>query len=155
MPWGLKRYQEARCLHFVTFSCYARAPRLASPHARDLFQKTFEDTRQWYGFYIAGYVVMPEHVHLLITEPEVGTPSTVLQVLKQRTAHALLPRRKRRNPRQRSSFGNEAQRRAFNVLDSHEARGKAEVHASQPGKARAGKIAGAMALEQLPFLSSG
>src|SRR2546423_12627601 len=41
MPWGLKRYQKARCLHFVTFSCYARAPRLASPHARDLFEKTF------------------------------------------------------------------------------------------------------------------
>jgi REP element-mobilizing transposase RayT len=64
MPWGIKRYQEARCLHFVTFSCYARAPRLATPHARDVFEKTFEDTRQWYGFYIAGYVVMPEHVHL-------------------------------------------------------------------------------------------
>ena len=60
MPGGLKRYQEARCLHFVTFSCHARGPRLASRHARDLFEKTFEDTRQWYGFYIAGYVVMPE-----------------------------------------------------------------------------------------------
>jgi REP element-mobilizing transposase RayT len=29
---------------------------------------------------------MPEHIHLLVTEPEVGTPSTVMQVLKQRTA---------------------------------------------------------------------
>ena len=25
MPWGLKRFQEARCLHFVTFSCFGRA----------------------------------------------------------------------------------------------------------------------------------
>jgi hypothetical protein len=33
-----------------------------------------------------GYVVMPEHVHLLLTEPKVGSPSTVMQVLKQRTA---------------------------------------------------------------------
>jgi REP-associated tyrosine transposase len=32
---------------------------------------------------LAGYVVMPEHVHLLIGEPRLGTPSTVLQVLKQ------------------------------------------------------------------------
>jgi len=39
-----------------------------------------------------GYVVMPEHIHLLISEPEVGTPSTVMQVLKQRTARALLPK---------------------------------------------------------------
>jgi putative transposase len=72
-----------------------------------------EQTRQRYRFVVVGYVVMPEHIHLLITEPEVGTPSTVMQVLKQRTAYALLPRRKRRNPRQRSLFGNEAQRRAF------------------------------------------
>jgi putative transposase len=35
---------------------------------------------------------MPEHFHLLISEPEKGTPSTVMQVLKQRFAHKLLPR---------------------------------------------------------------
>ena len=57
-----------------------------------------------------GYVVMPEHVHLLITEPEVGSPSTVMQVLKQRSARALLPKRKRRDPRQRELFGEEPQR---------------------------------------------
>ena len=56
---------------------------------------------------------MPENIHLLMTEPEVGTPSTVMQVLKQRTAHALLPKRKRRDPRQRTLFGDEAGHRAF------------------------------------------
>src|SRR5262249_16785388 len=48
-----------------------------------------------------------EHFHLLISEPELGTPSTVMQVLKQRTAHALLPKRKRRDPRQRELFPQE------------------------------------------------
>ena len=48
---------------------------------------------------------MPEHFHLLITEPEVGTPSTIMQVLKQRTAYALLPKRRRTNPRQQVLFG--------------------------------------------------
>src|SRR5713101_3811547 len=67
MPWGLKRFQETRCLHFVTFSCYRRAPLLGTARARDIFEQTFEQTRQWYGFYVAGYVVMPEHVHLLIS----------------------------------------------------------------------------------------
>ena len=33
---------------------------------------------------------MPEHVHLLITEPAKGDPSKVLRVLKQRVSHALL-----------------------------------------------------------------
>jgi REP element-mobilizing transposase RayT len=33
---------------------------------------------------------MPEHIHLLITEPEISNPSKVMQVVKQRTARALL-----------------------------------------------------------------
>ena len=42
-----------------------------------------ERVRKWYGFYVAGYVVMPEHVHLLISEPERGTLALCLQMLKQ------------------------------------------------------------------------
>ena len=41
---------------------------------------------------------MPEHVHLLISEPARGTPSTVLKMLKQRVSHRL-----RRKPRSASS----------------------------------------------------
>ena len=37
---------------------------------------------------------MPEHVHLLISEPRKGTPSTVLQMLKQRMARKLRRRMK-------------------------------------------------------------
>ena len=35
---------------------------------------------------VVGYVVMPEHFHMLIGEPKVGTPSLAMQVLKQRVA---------------------------------------------------------------------
>lgn len=59
---------------------------------------------------VVGYVVMPEHIHLLITEPEIGSPSTVMQVLKQRTSHALLSKRKRRDSRPCELFGDEAKR---------------------------------------------
>ncbi len=62
MPWGLKRYQQARCLHFITFSCYRREPLLATPRARDTFEAELERVRRWYGFFVSGYVVMPEHV---------------------------------------------------------------------------------------------
>jgi putative transposase len=37
---------------------------------------------------------MPEHIHLLIGEPARGTPSTVMQVLKQRVSHRLRLRRR-------------------------------------------------------------
>jgi putative transposase len=90
MPQGLKRFQDNHCLHFITFSCYHRAPLLSSPESRRIFEQTLEQVRQWYGLYVTGYVVMPEHVHLLLSEPENGKLSTALQMLKQITAHQLM-----------------------------------------------------------------
>jgi len=84
-----ERYQSQRCLHFITFSCYQRLPFLNSATARETFESELERVRQWYGCYIAGYVVMPEHVHLLISEPERKTLSVVIQMLKQITSHKL------------------------------------------------------------------
>ena len=89
MPWGLRRFQQTRGLHFITFSCYRRAPLLATPHSRHLFEQILERVRQWYGLYVTGYVIMPEHVHLLVTEPERGSLSVALQMLKQVTSHRL------------------------------------------------------------------
>jgi putative transposase len=40
--------------------------------------------RKKYRFVVIGYVVMPEHFHLLITEPEVRDPSVVMKVVKER-----------------------------------------------------------------------
>lgn len=92
MPWGLKRYQQAHDLHFITFSCYHRAPLLSSAHARDVVVSALEQARRWYGFYVVGYVVMPEHVHLLISEPERGTLRVALQMFKQRVSQKLRDR---------------------------------------------------------------
>ena len=50
MPWRLKRFQEASCLHFVTFSCYGRAPLLGMAGARDIFEQTFEQTHNGMDF---------------------------------------------------------------------------------------------------------
>jgi putative transposase len=69
MTQGLVRYQQTGNLHFITFSCYQRRRYLRTSPARSLFERALERTRQKYSFYIVGYVVMPEHVHLLISEP--------------------------------------------------------------------------------------
>ena len=113
MPSGLHRTYGAHHLHFITCSCYRRLPFLSAARCRDRFLTILEQTRQRYRFVVVGYVVMPEHIHLLFTEPEVGTPSTVMQVLKQRTARALFPKRKRSDPKQRRLLGDEPQPRAF------------------------------------------
>ena len=85
------RYQNQGCLHFITFSCYRRLKLLDSAAAKDEFERELERVRRWYGCFITGYVVMPEHVHLLISEPERGKLSLVMQMLKQITSRKLKP----------------------------------------------------------------
>jgi len=82
MTKGLVRYQNAGDLHFVTFSCYHRQPYLGTVQARSLFEHSLETMRLRYDFFITGYVVMPEHVHLLISEPKKALLSKALQALK-------------------------------------------------------------------------
>ena len=74
MPTGLKRYYGAGQVHFITCSCYHRIPWLDTAARRDLFLSILEEVRQRYRFVVLGYVVMPDHFHLLITEPQVGDP---------------------------------------------------------------------------------
>ena len=64
-------------------------PLLDSLAAKETFEAELERVRVWYGCYIAGYVVMPEHVHLLISEPERSKLSVVIQMLKQITSQKL------------------------------------------------------------------
>ena len=70
MRRNLKRYYGAGHLHFITCSCYRRQPLLGIPRRRDLFLTVLEQVRKRYQFVVVGYVVMPEHIHLLISEPQ-------------------------------------------------------------------------------------
>jgi putative transposase len=96
MAHKLIRHYGRGHLHFITFTCYRRLPLLRSVRARNTFVQILGETRDRYGFSLVGYVVMPEHIHLLIGEPAKGTPSTVIQVLKQGVSRRL--RRKKRMP---------------------------------------------------------
>jgi len=89
MPSHLKRYQQSRDLHFITFSCYRRQPKLGNPIARAAFERALEHARRRYGFCVKGYVVMPEHVHLLVSEPENRNLAAAIQSLKQSVSRTL------------------------------------------------------------------
>jgi putative transposase len=104
MPWGLKRYYGDGDLHFITFSCYRRQPLLESARPRDLFLRVLEQVRRRYQCMVLGYVVMPEHVHLLISEPQKKNASTVIQALKLGFARRILAQRRRRNLGQGTLF---------------------------------------------------
>lgn len=126
MPRDLTRYYGAGDLHFITWSCYRRQPQLGTARRRDLFLRVLEQVRCRYQFVVVGYVVMPEHVHLLISEPQEGTPSVVLQALKIGFARRVLAQLHRRsNSDQASSFEHAPQHiwqkrfYDFNVWNSH------------------------------------
>jgi putative transposase len=68
MPRSLKRYQQAQDTHYITFSCYHRLPYLAEPGPKRTVEEILERTRSRHNARIYAYVLMPEHVHLLINE---------------------------------------------------------------------------------------
>src|ERR1700677_1087550 len=86
-----RRYGQ-RHLHFITCSCYRRRRFLGTPRRRDVLLKILNEVRQIYQFALVRYVVMPEHIHLLISEPQTGTPSAVMQVFKQRISRRFATR---------------------------------------------------------------
>ena len=76
------RYQQTEEFHFLTFSCYRRLPHLSTIAAMKLFEDALERMRRRYLFVIAGYVVMPEHVHMQVNEPKRALLSKAIQALK-------------------------------------------------------------------------
>jgi putative transposase len=98
MPKGLHRWYGGGDIHFITCSCYQRRPFLCSASRRDLFLKIFEQVRRKYEFPVVGYVVMPEHFHLLIGEPNNGNIAVPMQVLKQRVSLQCRARGRSRPP---------------------------------------------------------
>ncbi len=89
MTEGLHRYYGQQDLHFITCSCYHRQPQFGTPERRDLFLRVLEAARQRYRFVVVGYVLMPEHFHLLMSEPQRDNPSVVMKVIKERFTRLL------------------------------------------------------------------
>jgi putative transposase len=96
VPRSLVRYHGTGDLHFITFSCFERRPLLGRARRRDLFLKVLEQVRRRYRLVVVGYVVMPEHVHLLLSEPQSKSVSAVIQALKLGFARRVLAAGSRR-----------------------------------------------------------
>jgi len=85
----LRRFYGRGDLHFITFSCYRRRRYLGTAGARNRFVMILDQVRSRFRFLLIGYVVMPEHVHVVMSEPKKGNPSKVLQVLKQKVSRSV------------------------------------------------------------------
>jgi putative transposase len=82
MPWSLRRYQQSIQTHYLTISCYRRLSKFGEACRRDLAVRCLERTRISFRLQVYGFVIMPEHVHLLVSEPEKDSLAVALQSFK-------------------------------------------------------------------------
>ena len=90
MPWGLERFHHSGQTHFITFCCYHGRTYLATAAAKCTFETALERVRRSFGLCVYGYVIMPNHVHLLLSEPERSDLSAAIKSLKQGIARRLI-----------------------------------------------------------------
>ena len=106
----LHRHESPGGFRYLTFSCYKRLPLLGTARMRDLMARSIESARVWCQFEVYAYVVMPEHLHLMI-RPDVRefTVDAISQRIKQPVATRAIGRWRKLGapvlPRLRSSGG--------------------------------------------------
>ncbi len=90
----MRRINHAGDVRFLTFSCFQRLQLLANPAVRSVVVDAMLLARRRHGFLLYAWVVMPEHIHLLI-EPRDGDVDVPLRTLKQSVSKRCLDRWKR------------------------------------------------------------
>jgi putative transposase len=87
----LRHFDHLGTARFVTFSCYHRFRLLTSSDLIETFIAEIEEIRHKYCLKLYGYVVMPEHVHLVLWPPDSVKLGRVIGQLKSLSARRMLP----------------------------------------------------------------
>ncbi len=82
-----RRFDDERMPRELTFSCFQRLPLLGRDRTRRWFVESLDDVRRNWPIDLWAWVIMPEHVHLLIAPREPGVDVGAFQgAVKERTA---------------------------------------------------------------------
>ncbi len=94
-----KRYNEPRQPRELTFSCYQRIPFFSRERTCEWFIQSLEKARQKFGFELWAYVIMPDHVHLLVNPLDAADQmSEFLQAVKEPVARKAIAYLKANSP---------------------------------------------------------
>ncbi|MFG0326170.1 MAG: transposase [Phycisphaerales bacterium JB037] len=88
----MRRWEGTDAVRFVTFSCDRRRPLLDKDAVRDLFAEQLAATRRQHALELFAWVVMPEHVHLLVRPSPESKLADALRSLKTSVAKQVLGR---------------------------------------------------------------
>lgn len=89
----LKHYDHDGRARFITFLTHKRIPVLTNTSFRKIIVECLEEVRKSYDLHLLGYVIMPEHVHLVVVPPKELKLGPVIGELKRNSAkkiHELL-----------------------------------------------------------------
>ncbi len=86
----LRHYNNLGTTRFITFSCYHRYKLLNDDKIKQIFIDQLNSIRKEYEIKIYGYVIMPEHVHLVLHPPDNLELGKIIGYLKGLTAKAAL-----------------------------------------------------------------
>ena len=87
----MKKFNEPGHIHFVTFKTFKKYPYFEGEKCCLILLEELDYYRQKYGYKIYGYVILPDHVHCLISfENEKLTISKIIQMIKGATARQII-----------------------------------------------------------------
>jgi REP element-mobilizing transposase RayT len=85
----LFKSHDPNTFHYTTSVCYRRVPVFRSDKACQLFVEALAETRRRFPLKLIGYVVMPDHTHLIIN-PVNRDISAVMNSLKSAVARKII-----------------------------------------------------------------
>lgn len=109
----LRHYDHLDTARFVTFSCFRRHQLLTTPAIVTAFLRSLQSVRERYAIRIFGYVVMPEHVHLVLHPPDGLRLGPVIGEVKSQSAGRIIAEGLVRLPRDCTVVKDGRRRQAF------------------------------------------
>lgn len=92
----LRHFDNWGTARFITFSCHGRLPLLVYPGAPNMVLQELNVVRLKYRLEVYGYVIMPEHVHLVIFPQESVPLGRAIGEVKSKSAIRLIAKMKER-----------------------------------------------------------
>jgi putative transposase len=89
----LRHYDQLNTVRFITFSCYRRHKLLISPAVIIEFLESLKSVSKRYAIKLYAYVIMPEHVHLVLHPPDSLKLGPVIGELKAHSAGRIISRK--------------------------------------------------------------
>ena len=92
-----RQITENEGAYFITFTCHKWIQLIDKVNGYDIVYKQFDYLKQQ-GHYIIGYVIMPNHVHMLIAFKNIGkTVNSIVGNMKRFIAYEIVARLKINN----------------------------------------------------------